>query len=337
MGEEEQVDRRPLLTSELEVPDVPGLVLVGDLSGSSLIRNAINQGAQVAHHVADTLGTSRARVRSRDDVYDLVIVGAGPAGLSASLEAKRRGLRALTLEQWDVAAGIRSFPRHKLVLDAGVGRDPRASLWLEECSKEQLLSKWLYVAKKERLPIESGRRVTHVEPADPGYRIGALGDNGDRVDYRARCVLLAMGKRGTPRKLDAEVPEAWQTRVHYALVDAAPFANQRLLVVGLGDTAMEAAVALAEQPGVEVTVAYRGDGFRRGKTKNQRRLQRMVDDGRVEILFGSEVRQFDENGVVLQSEQRSTVRAFDAVFVLAGALLPWDFLRSLGVRRSDEA
>ena len=242
MGEGERIDRRPELTAQLEVPGAPGLFLAGDLSGMSLIRNAINQGAAVAHRVADVLESERRPNDLADDVYDLVIVGAGPAGLSASLEAKRRRLRAVTLEQWDVAASIKSFPRHKLVLDAGVDADERASLWLEECSKEQLLSSWLLLAKKQRLPIRAGQRVTRVEPVPFGYRIEALDDQGCAVEYGTRRVLLAMGKRGTPRKLEVPVPEAWQSRVHYALLDARPFAEKRVLVVGLGGSAPSSSI-----------------------------------------------------------------------------------------------
>ena len=337
MGEGERIDRRPELTAQLEVPGAPGLFLAGDLSGMSLIRNAINQGAAVAHRVADVLESERRPNDLADDVYDLVIVGAGPAGLSASLEAKRRRLRAVTLEQWDVAASIKSFPRHKLVLDAGVDADERASLWLEECSKEQLLSSWLLLAKKQRLPIRAGQRVTRVEPVPFGYRIEALDDQGCAVEYGTRRVLLAMGKRGTPRKLEVPVPEAWQSRVHYALLDARPFAEKRVLVVGLGDSAMEAALALAEQPGAHVTVAYRGSGFRRGNARNQRRVQRLADDGRIDLWLNTEVREFSEHGVVLERDGEPSKHVFDAVFVLVGALLPWDFLRSVGVRRTDEA
>lgn len=337
MGEGERADRSPLLSEELEVPDAPGLFLAGDLSGLSLIRNAINQGAAVAHHVADRLDTKTSSRSGGEVVYDLLIVGAGPAGLSASLEAKRRKLNTVTLEQWDVAASIRSFPRHKLVLDAGVEGDARASLWLEECSKEQLLSKWLHVAKQQRLPIRAGCRVTRVEKTASGYRVEALDEAGESTEYQARHVLLAMGKRGTPRKLEATVPEAWQARVYYALVDARPFAKKRVLVVGLGDTAMEAAAALAEQPEGRVTLAYRGTGFRRGKAKNQRRIQRLVDEGRIELSFRTQVREFTEQGLVLECDGERLTRDFDAVFVLVGSLLPWDFLRSVGVRQRDEA
>lgn len=326
------VDDRPRLSESLESLDVPGLYLAGDLTGLSLIRNAINQGAHVAHHIADRAARhGHAAERSRAS-YDLLIVGTGPAGLSALREAKRRGLSAVALDQGSLAESIKSFPRHKLVLDHGAAADARASLWLQQCEKEELVLKWTQIARQERLAIFEEHRVTAVERLQrSGFRVTATTPAGE-VELSAEHVLLALGKRGSPRKLELPIPEHWKNHVHYSLLDTRPFAHERVLVVGLGDSAMEAAHALATQPGAQVTVCARARDFTRGKRRNIDMLKRLASDGRIELLLDSRVTAFDRRGVVLSVAGTARSIEVDSVFVLIGAEQPRAFLEALGVR-----
>lgn len=323
------IDDRPKVKDTLESVDVPGLYLAGDLTGLPLIRNAINQGSHAVREIAERQG----RARDRDGDLDLIVVGAGPAGISAALEAKARGLTAKLLEQATVAASIQSFPRGKLVFDQPLGMPMVGDLWLEESTKEELLAKWLRIVRRAELDIDEGRRVTRVERHGEAFVVTALGEEGGERVYRARNVLLAIGRRGSPRRLDVPIAQAAESRVFYALVDARAFAGQRVVVVGLGDTAMETAIALARQPATRVTLVYRGSGFRRGKARNIDEVKRLVGQGRVQLAFDSTVARVEPDHVVLRTTAGEERVDADAVFVLIGSILPWEFLGAVGVRR----
>ncbi|HEY6727890.1 MAG TPA: NAD(P)-binding domain-containing protein, partial [Polyangiaceae bacterium] len=336
--EGEPLTDTPRLDAALESLDVPGVFLAGDVTGLSLIRNAIDQGARVVETISARRRTKAlGRAAEEPNLYDLVVVGTGPAGLSAILEAHKLGLRAVALEQGSVAESIRSFPRHKLVLDQGTSGS--GSLWLEQCQKEDLVAKWTQTARRERLPILEQHRVIAVARVERGrarFALRAQAPEGER-EFFGEHVVLALGKRGSPRKLEVAVPEAWHSHVHYSLVDARPFAGRKVLVVGLGDSAMEAAVALAGQPGSEVTLAARAPGFRRGKARNIEAVERLTAQGRLTLLFDSSVTGFTEEGVTLSVAGEPRALGVSSLFVLIGARMPWEFLEALGVRKGSAA
>jgi thioredoxin reductase len=328
--EGEPIDDRPTVNEHLESKDVPGLYLAGDLTGLPLIRNAINQGAVAVASIRESLELEP----KRDKALDLLIVGAGPAGISAALAAKEQGLRAKTLEQSSVAASIKSFPRGKLVFDQPLGMPLVGDLWLEESSKEELLGKWLRVVRRAELDISEGRRVTGIarEP-DGSFQVSAENVEGRIERFSARRVLLAIGRRGTPRRLPAKVAADAEDRVFYSLADARTFAGASVVIVGLGDTAMEAAIALARQPDTQVTIAYRGSDFRRGKARNIDEMRRLVDKGRIRIVFEATVTRVERHRVEVSGKHGSESIKMDALFVMIGAILPWEFLSSIGVKR----
>jgi thioredoxin reductase/NAD-dependent dihydropyrimidine dehydrogenase PreA subunit len=317
---------RPMVDDRLEVIESPGLYLAGDLTGLPLIKNAINQGALAVRAIGDSLSDTRAVLgRRSSDALDLIIVGAGPAGISAALEAKARGMTYSVLEQGSVAESIRSFPRGKLVFDQPLGMPVVGDLWLDECTKEELLGKWLRIVRRERLPIREGFRVTEIERLEGGPPLGlfavhSLGAAGEQRVERCRRLLLAIGRRGSPRKLGVEIPESMADRVHYALADARSFAGQRVVVVGLGDVAMEAALALSRQPDTRVVVSYRGEGFRRGKARNIDEIRRALEAGRLQLISFSEVTKIEASRVVLKTPDGDRSVDCDALFVMIGAL-----------------
>ena len=300
----------------LESPDAPGVFVVGDASGGSLIRNAVDDGARA---VADLAARPRPPV-SDADLLDVIVVGAGPAGLAASLEARARGLRALTLEQGTIASSIQSFPRGKLVLDAAPTGAAPPRLWLAETTKEELLARWMLTVRTEKPPILEHHRVTALEPAGDGtWRVTSADATAALVTHRARAVVLAVGRRGSPRRLALPVPPAMAAHVHYALADAASFAGRRVVIVGAGDVAMESAIALSRQPGTAVVVSYRGAELRRGRARNLAELRRRIAAGAVRVVWSSEVIAVAPGTATLATPAGPVHVGCDSLFVMIGA------------------
>jgi thioredoxin reductase len=328
----EPIEDRPAVDARLQSTEVPGLFIAGDLTGLPLIRNAIGQGVAAIDAVADSLAGPSA------PMLDVVIVGAGPAGLAAALQAKARGLDYVVLEQGSVAESIRSFPRGKLVFDQPIGVPLTGDLWMGEATKEELLSKWLRIVRAQALRIHEGHRVTAVAPAGtpqaPAFRVATLAEGGPG-ELWARRVVLAVGKRGSPRRLAIAIPDAVQHRVHYSLADARSFVGARVVVVGLGDVAMETAIALARQRGTTVTVVYRGTAFRRGKRRNIAELERLVAAGRIDLRWQGDVADVSPEAVALHGPAGRVDVAWDAMFVMIGSIAPWAFLEAAGIRRAQ--
>lgn len=321
------IDDRPGVAASLESADVPGLYLAGDLTGMPLIRNAINQGA-----VAVQSAVAAGREPDTPKALNLVIVGAGPAGLSAALQAKKEGLSFVMVDQGDLAQSIRSFPRGKLVFDQPLSVPLVGDLWLEESSKEDLLRHWTRIVRSEALPLHTHHRVRAIVRDPGGFWVECTTADGT-ARFRAASVVLAIGRRGTPRRLSAPVDPAMDDRVFYSLADARSFAQRRCVVVGLGDVAMEAALALSYAPGTTVTVVARGSDFRRGKARNIEAMRAAETAGRLQIRWQSTVSAVEAESLLLQDGVRVPC---DAVFVMIGAIAPWEFLASIGVRRAGE-
>lgn len=315
----------PAVRDTLELIARPGLYVAGDASGSSLIRNAVRQGANVARHVRDELA---ARAEHGAEV-DLAIVGAGPAGLSAALQARKLGLRVVVVEQATIAESIRRFSRGKLVLDADADSDESLPLFVGETHKEELLARWMRGVREAGLNVRENARATAVHGEKDAFRVELRGDPTAAIS--ARRVLVAIGRRGSPRKLDAAIPELAEGRVHYELSDAQAFAGRRVVIVGLGDVAMEAALALAAQPGTHVSVLHRGRGFRRGKRRNIDALSTLVARGRIRLEFESHVTAVGVRSVDVQVRDSRLSLDYDALFVLIGALPAGDPLEAFGV------
>ncbi|MDI1430617.1 NAD(P)-binding domain-containing protein [Polyangium sorediatum] len=347
---------RPRIDDALQSQDTPGLFLAGDVTGLPLIKNAILHGAHAVEKIAAGLAAEGAWTGGGERPKDLVIVGAGPAGISAALRAKELGLSFEVIEQGSVAQSIRSFPRGKLVFDQPLDLPLTGKLWLKESTKEELLSHWMRIIRKEDLPIRQDTRMTAVSREADGklFRVGTestLGGSAPRAelppqtpreggpprDILARRVLLAIGQRGTPRRLPIELSPEVEARVHYHLADARSFEGKRILVVGLGDVAMEIAVALARQPGTTVTVLHRGSTFTRGKSRNIDEVKRMHAAGRLSLRFETAIAALDPDAATLRARGRDERVPYDAVFVLIGSIPPWDTLKACGVRVAAEA
>jgi thioredoxin reductase (NADPH) len=313
----------PLL-DEWQQTTLPGVYIAGELAGLSLVKNAIEQGRRVVERVA-ALAPAARRVTAGECV-DLLVVGAGPAGLSAAAAARQRGLTTLLLEQeQDLGGTIFHYPRRKLVLMQEVELPFVGRRREGEYGKEERLELLQEMARRARLEIRFGERMTAVE-----RREGALAVHSGGGIAHARFVLLALGRRGTPRKLG--VPGEELPKVVYQLVDAASYRGQQLLIVGGGDSAVEAAIGLARQPGNHVTLSYRREKLVRIKKKNEDRITRLLAKRQVEGLFSTELREIRRDLVRLDTPGGALELPNDHVFVFAGGEPPFELLRRAGIR-----
>lgn len=318
LGTEERGVEIPFVSPEFET-NVPGIFVAGELGGMGLIRNGITQGRQAIDSIA------RRDRPAEEDVLDVVIVGAGPAGISATLRARELGLRAETLEQESLGGTVAHYPRGKIVMTEPVDLPLYGKIKLRETTKESLLALWKDVIKRTGIEIHYGERVERIVREQDGLiRIDAT-----NMRLHAHTVLLAIGRRGTPQKLGVSGEEL--PKVVYRLIDPEQYAGRQVLVVGGGDSAIEAATALAEVAGTEVTLSYRGDNFFRARSANRSQLQKAVREGRIRMMLQSKVVAIGKDEVELQTSGGSTTIENDIVIVYAGGILPTDFLRSIGI------
>jgi thioredoxin reductase (NADPH) len=303
--------------------NVDNIFIAGELGGMGLIRNAVTQGKQAADNIA-------ARGKSTDrSVLDLVIVGAGPAGLSATLQAESKGLRYVTIEQDDVGGTILTYPRQKLVMTQPMEIPLYGKYTQREVIKEELLELWREVIGRTGVGVNTRERLENVARPNGYFELTTT-----KGQYLTRHVLLAIGRRGTPRKLG--VPGEATSKVTYRLLEPEQYRNKRLLVVGGGDSAVEAAVALGREPGTEVTLSYRKSAFSRIKEDNRERLSHSVDDGSVNVMLESQVERIDNDSITLECKGKGVEVANDYVFVFIGGELPSNFLRQMGIEISTK-
>jgi thioredoxin reductase len=319
----------PAISTELEAVGTPGLFLAGEVTAHALIKTAIEQGTAVADEVARRRG-QLVPVAVEEEALDLCVVGAGPAGLACSLEAKRHGLSFITLDQADQPGGtVAKYPRRKLVLTQPVDMPLHGRLERTTYSKEELIDLWTAIAAEEELPIQGGQVFQGVERNDDGSFL--VHTTSHRV--RARNVCIAIGRRGTPRKL--EVPGEDLPKVAYSLIDASSYQGRRILVVGGGDSAVEAALGLSEQEGNDVTLSYRGTAFTRIRLRNEEHLEEARASGRLRVLTSSIVHAIHADRVDIELRDGPSRGAFslpnDEVFVMAGGIPPFELLEKSGV------
>ncbi|HEX6789904.1 MAG TPA: NAD(P)-binding domain-containing protein [Candidatus Krumholzibacteria bacterium] len=320
----------PLVDTDFE-SNVPGIYIVGELGGRGLIKNAINEAKVAVEHIATELEPSTRAARDAhagrgDDVYDVVVVGSGPAGISAGLEALKRGLRYVVVEQGTLADTIRKYPRAKFLLAEPVTVPLYGDLWVSDASKEQLLQVWESIIAKTGLDVRTGHRVTNLVRLGGGL---LKVETAERA-FCARRVVLAMGRRGTPRRLGVAGEELG--KVIYDVADMESFAGSRMLVVGGGDSAVESAIGLARQPDTTVLLSYRRDAFERVKERNRAKLDEAVKQGSLRVALKSEVREIRDGVVVLDVEGRQELVPNDIVVVRIGGEAPYAFLEKIGVR-----
>jgi len=312
-----------MLTSEYETT-IKNMYIVGELGGLALIKNAVNQGRDCVDTIGRRLGINKTHA-SALDLYDVLIVGAGPAGISASLRAAETKLNYLTLEQSEIGGTVAKYPRQKLVLTSPVEFPMHGKFKKTELSKENLLEFWGQVLKRADFKCRTGEKVEAIAKGEDGnFRITTA--NGE---FRARHVILALGKTGNPRKLGVKGEEL--PKVMYRLIEADHYVNKKILVVGGGDSAVEAAMGLASQVGNTVTLSYRQATFSRIKERNNQRIQEFTRKGKLKVLFNSNPVEFRQDAVLMEVNGAEQTIPNDFVWIFAGGEPPTAFLKKIGV------
>jgi len=297
--------------------NVPGIFIAGELGGMGLIRKAVEQGRQAMESISK-LGRAKTP-------HDVVIIGAGPAGISSTLAAKHHGLRYVTIEQEDTFGGTTlHYPRGKIVMTAPMKLPIIGKINIKEISKESLMKLWEDVVAKTDIKINFSERMEKIERTGDTFTVVS-----NRASYITRSVLLAIGRRGTPRKL--EVPGEDMEKVVYRLLDPEQYRGKHVLVVGGGDAALEAAVALSGEPGTTVTLSYRSSAFSRVKPKNRELTEKTSKSGQLNLLLESTVKKIMSATVLLDQKGKAIELPNDVVIVCAGGILPTPLLKEIGI------
>ena len=307
-------------TDPAGLTNVPGMYVIGDATGDALIKIAINAGKRAIDHIA-----AAGKPLAQAPVQDVIIVGAGPGGLSAALSCQQKQLGFLVFDKGSFASTIQNFPKRKLVMAEPAHLPLYGPLWLQNATKEELIEKWQEIIDQTGLTIREREAVSAIShEADGTFLVQT-----DQGQYQSSAVVMAIGARGSPRPLG--IPDEQEPRVQYLLTDPDAFAGQRVLVVGGGDSAVEAAMSLADVADTTVSLSYRKESFDRIKALNRERLSEYEADGRITTLFKSTVARLGPGQAVLKIGQEEKLMENDVVFALLGAEPPTKFLAQAGI------
>ncbi len=298
--------------------NIQGIYIAGELGGMGLIKNSVEQGQQAIENII------KRKKRNIENVLDVVIVGAGPAGISASLAAKKHGLKSITIEQNSLGGTVYTFPRTKVVMTSPMDLPLFGKIKLTDTTKDELLSLWTKVTSENDLKIKEHTKVNDIKPLLNGT-FKLVTNTGD--EYITNNVLLAIGRRGSPRKLNV-VGEDLQ-KVAYRLLEPERISNKKVVVVGGGDSAIESALLLNDKN--SVILSYRSDKFSRLKPKNKANVEQAIASKSLQVMFNSDLVSISEKTILIKADE--DIREFenDLVYIFAGGELPTQFLKNAGV------
>jgi thioredoxin reductase (NADPH) len=313
----------PTLTPEFETT-IKNMFIIGELGGLALIKNAVNQGRECIDTICERMASAKT-APSAPEVADLAIVGAGPAGLTASLRAIEKKLNYVTLEESEIGGTVAKYPRQKLVMTSPVEFPMYGRFKKMELPKENLMEFWAKVMKRADFKCRTGEKVQNIVKGDDGVFTLETA----KGQYKARFVILALGKMGSPRKLGVKGEEL--PKVMYRLIEADHYVNKKILVIGGGDSAVEAAMGLAHQVGNTVTLSYRQGTFSRIKDRNAQRIEDCIRKNKLKVLFNSNPIEFCQDNVVIEVNGAQQTLPNDFVWIFAGGEPPTAFLKKIGV------
>jgi len=299
--------------------NIPGIFVAGELGGMGLIKNAVTQGQEAVENIVKSI--------KKDSLadYDLIVVGAGPAGISATLAAKKYNLKVLTLEQNTLGGAVYTFPRSKIVMTSPMTLPLYGKVKSIETTKTELLNLWNTVLSKNKITILENIKVEAIVTGNECFWL----ETSTGKSYSARTVLLAIGRRGTPRKLN--IPGEDTEKVSYQLTDDHEVSGKNVLIVGGGDSAIEAALSLAILN--KVCISYRGEKFSRLKVKNIESINEAINNGQIEVLYNTNVVLIEKGSIQYKKTDTGETKniANDLVYVFAGGELPTKFLQKAGI------
>lgn len=299
---------------------VKGVYIIGSLAGAGLIKEAINQGRSVLNHIMKDVYP--------DALPHVMIIGSGPAGLSALLSCQKFGLPATCLEKEVTANTIRNFPKKKLVMAEPVEMPLFGPLWIGHTTRERLLEVWDKILETTKAPVTTRARMETISKNKDRFVVSASGR-----EYACDKIILALGIRGEPRRLN--VPGEELPKVFYSLVDAKEFAGGKVVIVGAGDSAIETALALQNQ-GCQVALVVRGDGFPKAKGKNQKKIETAVQNRTLRAFFNSSVKEIKSKSAIIATPAGVQEVENDSVFVMVGGELPFPLLEKAGIRMIEK-
>ncbi len=320
IGTEKRGVELPHVSQQFET-NVPGLYIAGELGGMGLIKNAVEQGKQAVSYFEKKVH------RDPSAEYDIIIIGAGPAGISASLTAAEKGLRYLTLEQDSLGGTVYSFPRAKVIMTSPMDLPLYGKVKLRETSKSDLLQLWNSVLQRNDITINEFEKVESVEKSGGVFKVMTV-----KGSYTSSGVIMAIGRRGSPRKLGVKGED--KEKVAYRLIEPEHIRGKHVLVVGGGDSAAESALLLSEVGGNNVTLSYRGTSFSRLKPKNLERINESVAAKKINAVLNSNVKEIlDDKVLISKTDSGKTIEIpNELVYVFAGGSLPSDFLQKAGIK-----
>jgi thioredoxin reductase/NAD-dependent dihydropyrimidine dehydrogenase PreA subunit len=298
--------------------NMAGIYIAGELGGMGLIKNSVEQGKQAMQNLI------KANKPSKEGVLDVVVIGAGPAGISASLEAKKQGLSCITLEQDSLGGTVYTFPRAKIVMTAPMDLPLHGKVKLYNTSKDELLQLWKEVILKNNITVQEKTKVESIIPIE-GDLFKVVTKSGKT--FICNNVLLTIGRRGSPRKLG--IPGEDLQNVAYRLLEPERISDKKIIVVGGGDSAIESALLLMDDN--EVILSYRKDSFSRIKPKNKERISEANTNETIKVIFDSNLVSISEKSVQLKTKENTQDIANDLVYIFAGGELPTKFLQKVGI------
>jgi thioredoxin reductase/Pyruvate/2-oxoacid:ferredoxin oxidoreductase delta subunit len=319
MGTEKRGVELPHVNQNFET-NVPGIFIAGELGGMGLIKNAVEQGKQAVENIVKKLK------RDHSASFDLIIIGAGPAGISGALTAKKHGLNFLILEQDTLGGTVFTFPRKKIVMTSPMDLPLYGKIKLFETTKSELLDLWQSVLGKNNITVKENSKVESILSDEGIFRIKTI--KGE--EFTAISILLSIGRRGTPRKLN--IPGETKEKVAYRLLEPEEILGKNIIVVGGGDSAVESALLLSDHN--HVILSYRQEVFNRIKPANNSALNKAMSEGKLEVKLGSNLVSIEEDSILLATgkEGEATKYANDLVYIFAGGELPTQFLEKAGVK-----
>jgi thioredoxin reductase/Pyruvate/2-oxoacid:ferredoxin oxidoreductase delta subunit len=319
IGTEKRGVELPHVSQTFET-NVPGIFIAGELGGMGLIKNAVEQGRQAVENIVKSMN------KHHTADLDLIIIGAGPAGISASLTAKKLGLKFLTIEQDTLGGTVFTFPRSKIVMTSAMDLPMFGKVKLFETSKTELLDLWVKVLEKNDIKIQENSKVEEVQLENGSFSV--ITRQGER--FNSSRILLTIGRRGTPRKLGVAGED--HEKVSYRLLEPEDIRDKNILVVGGGDSAIESALLLMDQN--KVTLCYRGEMFNRLKVKNNQRITEAISGGNIRMEFNTQPSLIEKQTVTLQHGITSEKQILenDLVYIFAGGELPTQFLQKIGIQ-----